>query len=144
MNNVDEKDALQIMLETLWLAKINSLFLLWQNCTFHSSQLSKVWRIGGYYNSITKPDRTLLTAGKKISWHNLVVQKCKHVCIYRGKMWEMTHQSILGFVPLIILSCASLSVARGYKWSLNGNPCYKHQFSKAQDIQRLFRLSHGD
>lgn len=33
-------------------------------------------------------------------------------------MWEMTHQSILGFVPL---SFASLSVAHGYKWFPNGN-----------------------
>lgn len=37
-------------------------------------------------------------------------------------MQEMTHESILSFVPFIILSCASLSVARGNKWFPNGNP----------------------
>lgn len=37
-------------------------------------------------------------------------------------MWVMSHQSILCFVPLIMLSCASLSVAHGSKWFSNGNP----------------------
>lgn len=37
-------------------------------------------------------------------------------------MWVMSHQSILCFVPLIMLSCAPLSVAHGSKWFSNGNP----------------------
>lgn len=45
-------------------------------------------------------------------------------------MWEMTHESILGFVPLIMLSCASLSVARGNKWFPNGNPAINNNLAK--------------
>lgn len=45
-------------------------------------------------------------------------------------MWEMTHQSILRFVLLIILSCASLSVAPGYKWFPNGKPAINTNLAK--------------
>lgn len=68
------------------------------------------------------------------------IRKSKHICIYRSKLWDMTHQAILGFVPLIILCCASLSVALGYKWFF---PAINTNLARLKTYSMLVRHSGG-